>query len=233
MSAQRSRVKKRQHIETLLETCSLSQNENQTLRAENKLLLEENDKLRRLLAEHLDCSLTLSRGARDLLARELDLVVTPPDTRTHNIQTQTSVTEARVPGRVEFKEFPPPPQTHPEDLRVDTRIKSDLRVDTRIKDDSHTQSKTQSKIVKPERPQAAPQALVAVPVSGEKGKAGASGSVKATLAKHCRKVGTQRSIKASNKGVVARRLKDKLQILKQKLAEDENTLSDIKSGNLK
>ena len=29
------------------------------------------------------------------------------------------------------------------------------------------------------------------------------------------------------------RLKDKLQILKQKLAEDENTLSDIKSGNLK
>ena len=30
-----------------------------------------------------------------------------------------------------------------------------------------------------------------------------------------------------------RRLKDKLQILKQKLAEDENTLSDIKSGNLK
>ena len=233
MSAQRSRVKKRQHIETLLETCSLSQNENQTLRAENKLLLEENDKLRRLLAEHLDCSLTLSRGTRDLLAQELDLVVTPPDTRTHNIQTQTSVTEARVPGRVEFKEFPPPPQTHPEDLRVDTRIKSDLRVDTRIKDDSQTQIKTQSKIVKPERLRAAPQALVAAPVSGGKGKAGASGSVKATLAKHCRKVGTQRSIKASNKGVVARRLKDKLQILKQKLAEDENTLSDIKSGNLK
>ena len=231
MSAQRSRVKKRQHIETLLETCSLSQNENQTLRAENKLLLEENDKLRRLLAEHLDCSLTLSRGARDLLAQELDLVVTPPDTRTHNIQTQTSVTEARVPGRVEFKEFQPPPQTHPEDLRVDTRIKSDLRVDTRIRDDSQTQSKTQSKIVKPEGLQAAPQALVAAPVSGGKGKA--SGSVKATLAKHCRKVGTQRSIKASNKGVVARRLKDKLQILKQKLAEDENTLSDIKSGNLK
>ena len=112
-------------------------------------------------------------------------------------------------------------QTHSEDLRVNTRIK----------DDSQTQSQTQSKIVKPERLQAAPQALVAAPVSGGKGKA--SGSVKATLAKHCRKVGTQRSIKASNKGVVARRLKDKLQILKQKLAEDENTLSDIKSGNLK
>jgi len=38
---------------------------------------------------------------------------------------------------------------------------------------------------------------------------------------------------ANNKGVVARRLKDKLKILKEKLAEDENTLSDIKSGNLK
>ena len=90
-----------------------------THRPPESLFLEEIDKLRRLLAQKLD-----------LLTQKMDLVVTPPDTRTHNIQTQTSVTEARVPGRVEFKEFPPPPQTHPEDLRVDTRIKSDLRVDT-------------------------------------------------------------------------------------------------------
>ena len=75
--------------------------------------------------------------------------------------------------------------------------------------------------------------MTARPVSGEKGKPRLPSDVKATLAKHCRKVGTQRSIKAKNKGVVARRLKDKLKILKEKLAEDENTLSDIKSGNLK
>ena len=74
---------------------------------------------------------------------------------------------------------------------------------------------------------------VAGPASGGKARNKTSGNVKATLAQHCRKVGTERSIKANNKGVVARRLKDKLKILKEKLAEDENTLSDIKSGNLK
>ena len=40
----------------------------QSLRAENKLLLKEIDKLRRLL-EHLNCSLALSRDARELLAQ--------------------------------------------------------------------------------------------------------------------------------------------------------------------
>ena len=219
MSAQRSRVKKRQHIETLLESYTQSQNENQKLSAVNKMLLEDNDRLRRLLAEHLDCSVTLRAGTRELLAQELDLSLPSPDSRTHNIQTQTSITEARE----EFPEFPPPPQTHPEDLRVDTRIKND----------SHS-----SKLVNTECPQTpapvqAPASVKARPVSGEKGKTRVPGDVKATLAKHCRKVGTQRSIKANNKGVVARRLKDKLKILKEKLAEDENTLSDIKSGNLK
>merc|ERR1719330_297288 len=51
MSAQRSRVKKRQHFETLLESFTQSQNENQKLSDDNKMLLEDNDRLRRLLAE--------------------------------------------------------------------------------------------------------------------------------------------------------------------------------------
>merc|ERR1712029_864370 len=95
MSAQRSRVKKRQHIETLLESYTQSQNENQKLSVENKMLLEDNDRLRRLLAEHLDCSVTPRAGTRELLAQELDLSLPAPDSRTHNIQTQTSITEAR------------------------------------------------------------------------------------------------------------------------------------------
>merc|ERR1719507_1304643 len=90
MSAQRSRVKKRQHIETLLELFTQSQNENQKLSDDNKMLLEDNDRLRRLLAEHLDCSVTLRAGTRELLAQELDICLPAPDSRTHNIQTQTS-----------------------------------------------------------------------------------------------------------------------------------------------
>ena len=217
MSAQRSRVKKRQHIETLLESFTHSQNENQKLSDDNKMLVEDNERLRRLLAEHLDCSVTLRAGTRELLALELDISLPAPDSRTHNIQTQTSVIETRE----EFPEFPPPPQTHPEDLRVDTRIKNDS-------------SKTANReCPQPPAPVQAPASGKARPVSGEKGKPRLPSDVKATLAKHCRKVGNQRSIKAKNKGVVARRLKDKLKILKEKLAEDENTLSDIKSGNLR
>ena len=223
MSAQRSRVKKRQHIETLLETFTQSQNENQSLSAENKMLLEENARLRRLLAEHLDCSVTLRAGTRDLLAQELDLAILAPDSRTHDIQTQTSVTGARDPEPEHFPDFPPPPQTHPEDLRVDTRIKNDSQ-----------SSKIQTaECVQPHPTASASVIAVAGPASGGKARTKTSGNVKATLAQHCRKVGTERSIKANNKGVVARRLKDKLKILKEKLAEDENTLSDIKSGNLK
>ena len=222
MSAQRSRVKKRQHIETLLETYTKSQSENQNLSAENKMLLEENDRLRRLLAEHLDCSVSLLRpGARDRLAQELDLSLPAPDSRTQNIQTQTSLTEIRSPEPPEFPDFPPPPQTHPEDLRVDTRIKNDPSPSTRENSEC------------PQVPVLASVIAKTGPPHDRKGKTNASGDVKATLAQHCRKVGTQRSIKANNKGVVARRLKDKLKILKEKLAEDENTLSDIKSGNLK
>ena len=41
----------------------------QSLRAENKLLLKEIDKLRCFLTEHLNCSLALSRDARELLAQ--------------------------------------------------------------------------------------------------------------------------------------------------------------------
>ena len=219
MSAQRSRVKKRQHIETLLESFTQSQNENQKLSDDNKMLLEDNDRLRRLLAEHMDCSVTLRAGTRELLAQELDLSLPALDSKTHNIQTQTSVNEARE----EFPDFPPPPQTHPEDLRVDTRIKND----------SHSSKTASRECPQPPAPVQAPASVTARPVSGEKGKPRLPSDVKATLAKHCRKVGTQRSIKAKNKGVVARRLKDKLKILKEKLAEDENTLSDIKSGNLK
>ena len=219
MSAQRSRVKKRQHIESLVETFSQSQHENQSLSAENKMLLEENARLRKLLAEHLDCSVTLRSGNRELLAQELDLAIPAPDSRTHDIQTQTMVTGSRDPEPEQFPDFPPPPQTHPEDLRVDTRIKND------------SQSSKNPNTECPQAPVSAPVMAKAGPASGGKGKT--SGNVKATLAQHCRKVGTQRSIKANNKGVVARRLKDKLKILKEKLAEDENTLSDIKSGNFK
>merc|ERR1712176_1140877 len=58
MSAQRSRMKKRQHIETLLDSCNQRKRENDSLKSENKMLMDENMKLRRLLSDHLDCSVT-------------------------------------------------------------------------------------------------------------------------------------------------------------------------------
>ena len=224
MSAQRSRVKKRQHIESLVETFTQSQHENQSLSAENKMLVEENARLRQLLAEHLDCSVTSRAGTREILAQELDLAIPAPDSRTHDIQTQTLATGSRDPEPEQFPDFPPPPQTHPEDLRVDTRIK----------DDSQSSKTPNTDCPQPQAPSvSAPVMAKAGAALGGKAGVKTSGNVKATLAKHCRKVGTERSIKANNKGVVARRLKDKLKILKEKLAEDENTLSVIKSGNFK
>ena len=187
MSAQRSRTKKRQQLETVMETCDKTLKENEELRAENKLLAEENARLRRLLGAQLDPR------------PQLQLSSATAGTQTVATRHSGEQTTFRYPAPAPATS---PPQTHPEDLRVGGR---------------HT----------PPPPPVTPSSS-----SGQGGGRGRS-RVKQTLALHCHKVETQRTLKQTNKGVVTRRLKDKLQILKQKLAEDENTLSDIKSGNLK
>ena len=67
MSAQRSRQKKRQHFESLAETCSNMQKENSALNTENKILREEIINLKRLLGEHIDCSVTRQNGQREMI----------------------------------------------------------------------------------------------------------------------------------------------------------------------
>lgn len=221
MSAQRSRMKKRQHIETLLDNCNQRKKENDSLKKENKFLMDENMKLRRLLSDHLECNVTTRTGATDVLAAELSIHKVQPNVRTCNTETQTSEYDfiESVSTRVSEDEFayqepilPSPPQTYPEDLRVDTRIKEEEK------------KKDPSVIIEVSIPQ--------IPLTGESVVVAKKSNVKHTLALHCQKVGNDRTIKKTNKGVVARRLKDKLQLLKQKLAEDETILYDIKSGNL-
>ena len=196
MSAQRSRTKKRQQLETVMETCDKTLKENEELRAENKLLAEENARLRRLLGAQLDPR------------PQLQLSSATAGTQTVATRHSGEQTTFRYPAPAPAPATSPP-QTHPEDLRVGGR---------------HT----------PPPPPVLDMAATAAP-SSSSGQGGGRGRsrVKQTLALHCHKVETQRTLKQTNKGVVTRRLKDKLQILKQKLAEDENTLSDIKSGNLK
>lgn len=46
MSAQRSRIKKRRHVESLVDICGKQEKENDKLKLENKRLQEENTKLR-------------------------------------------------------------------------------------------------------------------------------------------------------------------------------------------
>ena len=194
MSAQRSRTKKRQQLETVMETCDKTLRENEELRAENKLLAEENARLRRLLGAQLD--------------PRPQLQLSSATAGTQTVATRHGGEQApfRYPAPAPATS---PPQTHPEDLRVGR----------------HTPP--------PPPPPVLEVAASVAPSSGGQGGGRGRSRVKQTLALHCHKVETQRTLKQTNKGVVTRRLKDKLQILKQKLAEDENTLSDIKSGNLK
>ena len=89
-----------------------------------------------------------------------------------------------------------PPQTYPEDLRVETKLK----------EESSSGSPPTVNMTE-----------------GKKSK------IKETLALHCAKVGHKRKLKQTNK----QRLKDKLQIIKQKMVEDEDVWSSLKSTNKK
>merc|ERR1719322_2078843 len=107
--------------------------------------------------------------------------------------------------------MPSPPQTFPEDLRVDTKLKA-----TEVSEHNpgpimavtHDRDKLRTTINKQDKTDTAqsPVFMRLTPTSE---------NVKQTLALHCHRVGNEREEKSNNKGVVAKRLKDKLQILKQ------------------
>ena len=207
MSAQRSRLKKRQYLETLTDASNKRKKENDTLKQQNKRLMDENMKLRRILTQHLDCSVTVRTGARDAIAAELSIDNLHPNVRTHNMETQTTSSTAPLP-------YHSPPQTHPQDLRVDTRIK-----------DSEAGNTDQSSILTTFtiQNQTAPAALNSQTKKVRKVTSRASSS---------RAAASPSSSTVTKVGAPSRRLKDKLYILKQKLAEDETTLSNIKSGKI-
>ena len=207
MSAQRSRLKKRQYLETLTDASNKRKKENDTLKQQNKRLMDENMKLRRILTQHLDCSVTVRTGARDAIAAELSIDNLHPNVRTHNMETQTTSSTAPLP-------YHSPPQTHPQDLRVDTRIK-----------DSEAGNTDQSPILTTFtiQDQPAPAALNSQTKKVRKVTSRASSS---------RAAASPSSSTVTKVGAPSRRLKDKLYILKQKLAEDETTLSNIKSGKI-
>ena len=191
MSAQRSRSKKRVYMETLMTASDKRKKENDALVTENKRLSSENMMLRRMLSEHLDCNVTRKKGSREAIASELSFNKLQPNVRTHNMETQTSgVYDDKYPQSYQYQGPPSPPQTYPEDLRVDTRIKD-----------------SEQSVVSPQQSEAAPTVTLPPPSPV--------------------KVKTK-----ERNGPPARRLKDKLHILKQKLVEDETTLSNIKSGKI-
>lgn len=62
-------------------------------------------------------------------------------------------------------------------------------------------------------------------LSSSPGTDGRKSKIKQRLALHCEKVGRKKKLKATNKA----RLKDKLQIIKQKMVEDEHVWSSLQS----
>ena len=262
MSAQRSRQKKRQHFESLAETCSNMQKENSALNTENKILREEIINLKRLLGEHIDCSVTRQNGQREMIQNVVEpkLVNLSRDSLPNNevnsirnvdpaIKTMSRQEEDRFmkipvvmssdlhPNKGDFQSLkenvvdfenphqtvsyinssvPSPPQTVPEDLRVDTKLKESGEL-PRVEANNSSHKLDQHHMHSQQNP-----VFVQLTPNSE--------SVKQTLALHCHRVGSEREEKNTNKVVVAKRLKDKLQILKQKMAEDESTFSSITSA---
>eukprot|EP00092_Neocalanus_flemingeri_P020974 GFUD01022725.1.p1 GENE.GFUD01022725.1~~GFUD01022725.1.p1 ORF type:complete len:553 (+),score=148.72 GFUD01022725.1:49-1659(+) len=287
MSAQRSRQKKRQHFESLAETCNNMQKENSALNTENKVLREEIVSLKRLLGQHLDCSVTQLTGQRDTLQNAIEpkmvsLVATQKsklktyETPRSNIQSpkskqneenimniqvevsnevismQTSSVENTAdivedtPSKYEKQSrnenytnksvpiVPSPPQTFPEDLRVDTRLKETEESQfpktgaTLITSQERDRINTLRLMPTPQKLQpTTPNPGFPSPVFVR--LTPTSECVKQTLALHCHRVGSEREEKNASKGVVAKRLKDKLQILKQKMAEDANMFPSTSS----
>ena len=178
--------------------------------------------MKELLGEHLNCSLVHQRPAarQAVLALMAKPVSAPAVTADQETRTQPELSLDLDRGEVEGGEreageapvVQSPPQTQPEDLRVAARLRGG----------------------EDEEPAPASQQL---PVTAVKSRAPEAGeparsldSVRQTLARHCHKVGTERETKNAKKGVVAKRLKDKLEILKQKMAEDENSYLELKTG---
>ena len=273
MSAQRSRQKKRQHFESLAETCNNMQKENSALNTENKVLREEIISLKRLLGNHLDCSVTQQRGQREVVRNAIEprlvslvgkktqeesnskqvnilRAKTLPnlvEENLHNIPEVISCDETSVTKAEAYAEFdkschnviytvPSPPQTFPEDLRVDTRLKETEEAQFHDKPGSSIPSTASIAAISQtrEKPRVAPlqkqEKLTTAPSPVFVRLTPTSENVKQTLALHCHRVGNEREEKTNNKGVVAKRLKDKLQILKQKMAEDAGTFSTLGSG---
>ena len=215
MSAQRSRLKKRNHMETLLQNCRKNQKDNEMLRTENKALRSENLKLKQLLAEHLKRS--VSAGARDAIASKL--INDQLSIQTHSITTQTSVVEQDHYDdgsyHDRYQKAPSPPQTQPQDLRVGTKIQND------------------------EKQQQACDPKPCVSNSAKAGKISnsvqniESNSSNGKKTKMDQESVLQSPMKKSKREAGAKRLKDKLSMMKKKLAEDQTTLSNIQSGYLR
>lgn len=182
MSAQRSRQKKRQQLEHI-------QKEKAELELENSLLRAEVLKLRKILNDHLECSVTVKAGQVGSGVSKQNI-----ETQTSGPQQQNLNRDINYPHQPVFNSSPP--QTYPEDLRVDTKLK--------------------------EESSSGPSP------AGDTGE-GKNSKIKQTLALHCAKVGHKRKLKQTNK----QRLKDKLQIIKQKMVEDEDVWSKIQSTNKK
>ena len=102
--------------------------------------------------------------------------------------------------------------------RAESRVKSraESRVESRVESGVSLHLKQDEKSVPPE------SCAVTPPGPGTEGR---RSKMKQRLALHCEKVGQKKKLKATNKA----RLKDKLQIIKQKLAEDENVWSSLQS----
>ena len=110
--------------------------------------------------------------------------------------------------------------------RAESRVKSraESRVESRM--ESRVESRVESGVslhLKQDE-KSVPQESCAVTPPGP-GTEGRRSKMKQRLALHCEKVGQKKKLKATNKA----RLKDKLQIIKQKMAEDENVWSSLQS----
>ena len=240
MSARRSRLKKRQQLEEMqADKCVLS--------AENKALRAEVSRLKEILSSHLDCSVSLRAGTRQTFSRQVcpspeDQEVAQPETQTEtvaqteaqpvnkqkNIETQTAAhcepyqNQSQSQSTFRYESATSPPQTYPEDLRVRVDTKMDTKMDGNMDSKVDSRLKEEEKSVPAENSAVTPRPPVMSPGPGTEGR---RSKIKQRLALHCAKVGQKKKLKATNKA----RLKDKLQIIKQKMAEDENVWSSLQT----
>jgi len=239
MSAQRSRQKKRQQIEALARSCKDFQKENSSLKSENKSMKDEIAVLK-LELQQKEVS-AIRKVYSPCMEKSTETTVSDNNLRPTGLLSQNVILKNperqllphdQIQRGSDFVAvIPSPPQTFPEDLRVNTKYRErreQILTQMHPVSEFTLQPRSGGIILESQRympsqefpPNNNTIQLKAFNVGGSR-----SSTVNtSTLQKTSKKISHRRSegIGTKDKKVLgARRLKDKLEAMKQKLAEDE------------